>query len=100
MTTAGEASALFGAADSAADPFTLGPLSAEPEQPAAGHDLFGEQDVHSATDLFGSSIGDDLTFQAQSEVQDQASYEYAGSENTWNAHETQYPVTVRLPKID
>ncbi|GJE90820.1 Sec23-binding domain of Sec16-domain-containing protein [Phanerochaete sordida] len=90
MATAGEASALFGAEDSAADPFTLGPLSAETEQPAAGHDLFGEHDVHSATDLFGSSTGDDLTFQAQSEAQDQASYEYAGSENTWSAHETQY----------
>lgn len=89
MSTAGEAAALFGSEDSAADPFSLDPLNAETEQ-VAGQDSFAEQDVQSATDLFGSSTGDDFTFQALSKTQSQASYEYAGTEHTWSAHETQY----------
>ncbi|EKM55569.1 uncharacterized protein PHACADRAFT_144091 [Phanerochaete carnosa HHB-10118-sp] len=89
MTTAGEAAALFGVEDPAGDPFSLGPLSAETEQ-AAGQEPFGGQDVQSATELFGTSTGDDLAFQSQSETQPQASYDYAGTENTWSAHEAQY----------
>ena len=88
MTTAGEAAALFGADDSAADLFSLS-AGAEADL-TAGHDPFTAQDLQSATDLFGSTAAEDSAFAIQSEAPSQSSYEYAGADSSWNAHTGQY----------
>lgn len=89
MTTAGEAAALFGADDSAADPFSLGALGAEADQ-AVGQDPFAGQDLHSATDLFGSTSAEDSAFLPQNEGLSQSSYEYVGTNNSLHASTGQY----------
>lgn len=89
MTTAGEAAALFGTDDSAADPFSLGPLDAEADQ-AVGQDPFAGQELHSATDLFGTDTAEDSAFASQPEEPLQSSYEYAGTDNAWSAQNPQY----------
>lgn len=85
MTTAGEAAALFGTEDSAADLFSLGT-----EDQAGGPDPFAEGELHPATDLFGSAVSEDSTFISQNEVSGQQSYEYGGTDGSWNAHTAQY----------
>ena len=89
MTTAGEAAALFGADDSAADPFALDALGAEREQ-AVGQDPFAGQELHSATDLFGSAAADDGAFSTQVEPQAEPSYDYTNGNGSWNVHDSQY----------
>jgi COPII coat assembly protein SEC16 len=86
MSTAGEAAALFSTDDSATDPFSL---SAEGEQ-AIGQDPFAGQELHSATDLFGSAAVEDIAFAPQVELHAEPSHEYTNADSSWNVHDTQY----------
>lgn len=96
MTTAGEAAALFGADDSAADPFSLGALGAEADE--AGQDPFAGQELHSATDLFGSASAEDAAFTTQPEAPAEPSYEYTSTDSSWSApQDTQYTANYSDP---